>query len=212
MIVLFDLDSTLCTIEWCDVLADAIWCGVEVANITEQTMNGDMDFDTAFPAKHDLIAAGTQDILAIADIYLQHITPGMTDLIKDLHTAWHKVWILTQWYQPAAEILGKKLGIEKKYIFWIEFEFDEQGEYVWFPEQLLKYADGKSWIIKSLKTQNCNTKICFVWDSVRDMVCGADADFFIWFGGVVVRPAVEKTAEKFVYSIKELRKELLALN
>ena len=206
MIVLFDLDSTLCNLEWCDRLADKKGIGDQVKTITEATMNGEMNFETAFPAKTNMIAPSRDEIISLANEYLHHVTPGINNLIRQLQASEHKVGILTQGYTLAAKIVGQYLNIEADLIAWVDFDFDDEGNYIGIAaRQHIAHADGKARLVRAIQANYPHEQIVMIGDSVSDMKTQGIADLFIGFGAHVVRTKVQEQAQVFIYSVDWLR-------
>lgn len=191
MIILFDLDSTLVSVEWCDILAERKWVGQKVSHITQQTMNGEMDFDTAFPKKLEMISPSLDELDRLWQYLTQYIHKDWIDIIDSFHSRWYKIGILSQWYTRSTISVAKILNIPSDRVFAINFIHTEDG---WFKSldmsQDLMYHNGKKKTIEMLYTQYPEQNIVFVGDSVGDMEAGDTADLFIWYTGVIARPKV----------------------
>lgn len=205
MIILFDLDSTIAVIEWCDRLAQKKWVGKQVADITKTTMDGEMDFDQAFVGKTNMVAPSILEQQELWWVYNQNLDEWISQLISYLQQKWYSVWILTQWYRIAALSVALNLWISEKMVFGLEFNYDHYGDYIAFPDQILKYESGKKNTVLYLKEQFPNEKIVVIGDSVSDLHAGEAADLFIGYGGVVVREKVRVGAKYFVSNALELR-------
>lgn len=191
MIILFDLDSTLVSVEWCDILAEWKWVGGEVAHITQQTMDGEMDFDTAFPKKLEMISPSLDELDRLWQYLIEHITTDWIAIIESLHNKWYAVGILSQWYTRSSLSVAKILNIPSDRIFAINFKHTPNWWFKWLAmSQDLMYHDGKKKTIDILHTQYPEEKIVFVGDSVGDMEAGNSADLFIWYTGIIARPKV----------------------
>ena len=96
MILLLDLDSTLVAEEGCNTLAQWKGVGEQVAHITQQTMDGVMDFNSAFPQKLSLIAPSHEDLDKIGNFLLDYVSDEWKELIADLQLQGVTVGILSQ--------------------------------------------------------------------------------------------------------------------
>ena len=191
MIILFDLDSTLVSVEWCDILAEWKWVGTQVAHITQQTMDGEMDFDTAFPKKLEMIAPSLDELDRLWQHLTNYIITDWINIIESFHNKWYAVGILSQWYTRSSLSVAKILNIPSDRIFAINFEHTENGKFKSLAmSQDLMYHDGKKKTIDMLRNKYKEKKIVFVGDSVGDMEAGNSADLFIWYTGVIARTKV----------------------
>lgn len=118
-LVCFDMDSTLIQVEVIDELAKAAGVGDEVAGITEEAMQGKLDFKESFAKRLSLLEGLDESVLAdIADNL--PLTQGATHLIETLKLIGYKTAILSGGFQYFGEHLQKKLGID--YVFANELE------------------------------------------------------------------------------------------
>lgn len=205
MIILFDLDSTLVSVEWCDILAEWKWIGAEISHITKQTMDGNMDFNTAFPKKLEMIAPSIDDLDKLWQHLTKYINKDRLIIINNFLNKWYKVWILSQWYTRSSLIVAEKIGIPSDWIFAINFEHNSNG---WFKSldmsQDLMYHNGKQRVINNLRKENPNKKIIFIWDSVGDMEAWNSADLFIGYTGIVKRNKVVEQCQKIANTPNEV--------
>lgn len=205
MYIYFDLDSTLSTLEWCDWLATKQWVGKHVAQLTKDTMDWIRSFDEVFISKTQLISPSRDDLYSLGKAYIEHLVPWMELLIQGLQAAGHTIGIISQWYRDSALHVAQHLHIQERDVFALVFDHDAEGNYSWFPEQALKYENGKSVTLRELKKRFPEEKIVFIGDSVGDMIAGQQADLFIWCGITIVRETVKKEAKQFVTTIEELK-------
>lgn len=191
MIILFDLDSTLVSVEWCDILAERKWVGREVAHITKQTMDGNMDFDTAFPKKLEMIAPSIDELDRVWQHLTNYIAPEWKTIIPQLLAQGHHVGILSQWYTRSSLFVANILTIPSDRVFAINFEHTKDGKFKSLAmSQDLMYHDGKKKTIDMLHTKYPTHKIVFIGDSVGDMEAWKSADIFIWYTGIIARPKI----------------------
>jgi len=204
MRIYFDLDSTLSSLEWCDRLASRQGVGNHVAQLTKETMEWIRSFDEVFISKTQLISPSRNDLQELGKQYVETLTPWIPSLIKKLQEAGHTIGIISQGYRDAALIVANHLGINERDVFALVFDHDSDGAYTWFPEQALKYENGKSVTLRELKKRFPDDKIAFIWDSMGDMIAGQQADYFIWCGINIVRDTVKKEARQFAVTIDQL--------
>lgn len=110
-LVCFDMDSTLIEAEVIDLLADAAGVGEEVSRITEEAMQGKLDFQESFRRRMALLKGLDESVLAeIADSL--PITEGAERLIRNLKAYGYKTAILSGGFTYFGRYLQKKLGID----------------------------------------------------------------------------------------------------
>lgn len=110
-LVVFDMDSTLIRCEVIDELAKAAGVGAEVAAITEEAMQGRLDFKESFARRVALLKGLDAGVLErIADeLPLQH---GAERLITTLKSIGYKTAILSGGFQYFGDRLKATLGID----------------------------------------------------------------------------------------------------
>ena len=128
--VIFDLDSTLVTIEGLDWLAQKKGVSPRSIEITKLSMEGKVDFKTTLIEKMNLISPSYDDIVAMGDAYCTNIVEGAQEMVTRFLEAGIDVWIITGNFNPAVEMLSKKLGI--KNVVCNKINFDSDGKYVGF--------------------------------------------------------------------------------
>jgi len=204
MYIYFDLDSTLCNLEWCDRLATKQWVGKHVAELTKATMDGTRSFDEVFITKTQLVSPSRDDLIALWQEYIATLTPWIAELIKELQKADHSVGILSQWYRDSALIVWRFLNIKDNDIHALVFDHNADGSYAWFPEQALKYENGKAVTLREIKKRFPDEKIVFIGDSVGDMNAWLQADQFIGCGIHIIREKVQQESKRFVTTCADL--------
>jgi phosphoserine phosphatase len=113
-LVVFDMDSTLIQCEVIDELAKAAGVGAEVAAITEDAMQGKLDFKESFARRVGLLKGLDERVLKdIAEAL--PITPGAERLISTLKGIGYKTAIISGGFQYFGKHLQKKLGIDHVY-------------------------------------------------------------------------------------------------
>lgn len=205
MIILLDLDSTLVAEEWCDTLAHWKWVGNEVVTITKQTMDGTMDFDTAFPQKLELLSPSHQDLDRLGSHLLNHIDSKWKQTIPQWKEANIQVGILSQGYTRSSLKVAEEVWIDPERVFALHFNHNKDGSFHSLDmSQDLMFADGKRRIITQLKKSNPDKHIVIVGDSVSDMHWWKSADLFIAYAGVIERKTVIANTDHVAYTPHEV--------
>lgn len=196
--VIFDLDSTLVTIEGIDELAKFNGVIDLIAPLTQGAMNGTLSFEDIFKKRLEIIRPTYHDLIALGYRYRSTITKGAVEIIDYLIRNNVNVFIVSGGYNPSTQVLGEFLGIPKEHIFANELLFHEDGTYKEINEDIPLWKNtGKKDIISWLRQQYTGS-FAMVGDSTGDMEAGTYTDQFIGFAGVINRPAMVEKAELVV--------------
>jgi phosphoserine phosphatase len=120
-LVVFDMDSTLIEAEVIDELAKEAGVGEQVAEITEQAMQGKIDFTESFARRVGLLEGLSETVLEDIAKRLK-MTEGAERLIGTLKSLGYKTAILSGGFNYFAQGLQRKLGID--YVFANELEIE----------------------------------------------------------------------------------------
>lgn len=154
-------------------------------------MDGILNFDTAFPQKLQLLAPTYDDLDKLGQYMLQYIDPERKEMIDTLHSQWHHVGILSQWYIRSSLPIANYLSIPHERVFALDFIHDDKWWFVGLDmTQDLMYSTGKQHMIEQLRQYYPSQKIIFSGDSVGDMRSGRYADLFIGYVWSIRRPAM----------------------
>lgn len=110
-LVCFDMDSTLIETEVIDELAIAAGVGDQVAQITEDAMQGKLDFQESFRKRMALLKGLDESVLKEVAEKLP-ITEGAERLMRTLKAYGFKTAILSGGFTYFGEYLQEKLGID----------------------------------------------------------------------------------------------------
>ncbi len=113
-LVAFDMDSTLVRCEVIDELAIAAGVGAQVAAITEQAMNGELDFRASFVRRLALLEGLPEAVLEQIAGRLP-LADGAERLVANLKSLGYKIAILSGGFTYFAEYLQRRLGIDYVY-------------------------------------------------------------------------------------------------
>ena len=117
----FDMDSTLIQAEVIDELAKRAGVGKKVAEITERTMRGELDFKQSFTERLALLKGLSEAELAEIAVTLP-LTDGAERLISTVKRLGYKTAILSGGFKYFGRALQRKLGID--YVFANELEIE----------------------------------------------------------------------------------------
>lgn len=198
--VIFDLDSTLVTIEGIDELARCKGVEHTIIPLTQQAMNGQISLDEVFVTRLNIIQPTYTDLVWLGEMYLEHITPGAPELIYQLKQRGMKQYIVSGGYNPAVGMVAEALGIPLNHVFANDLVFDRNGLYRGIKRTIpLWQQHGKSKVITSLRHKHPG-RYLLVGDGTSDMEAGIHVEQFIGFAGVQQRPRVIHQAETVIYN------------
>jgi phosphoserine phosphatase len=108
-LLLSDMDSTIVSTETLDEVAAEAGVGESIAAITEQAMNGEIDFQSALRARIKLLAGQSEEILFKT---LQKTTPnpGAQTLVKTMNYYGAKTVLVTGGFTYFSSVIAAKLG------------------------------------------------------------------------------------------------------
>jgi len=120
-LVCFDMDSTLIKTEVIDELAKHAGVGGQVAAITEQAMQGEIDFTESFTRRMALLKGLSEDVLQniAGDLPMME---GAECLIRNLKAYGYKTAILSGGFNYFGRFLQQKLGIDHVYANTLEID------------------------------------------------------------------------------------------
>lgn len=193
-LVVFDVDSTLVTIEGIDVLAEG---NAEVARLTEAAMNGEIPLEEVYARRLEMIRPSRTAVDALAHRYLGSIVNGTPETIRALHAAGVVVNLVTAGIEQAVLPLAKQLGVSAVHAVRLRFDRDE---YAGFEPSFLTKSGGKELVIRDIRART-KGKAAMVGDGASDLEAKPAVDLFIGFGGVHIRPRVRQNADVFVTEI-----------
>jgi len=190
--VIFDCDSTLCSIEGIDELAGGL--GDELARLTGRAMSGELPLEAVFGARLDLVTPTRAALEQLGARYIATLLPGARELVAELHAAGIAVHIVSGGLAVAVRILAGELGIAADRVHAVEIDFDADGQFAGFDATApLACAGGKPRLIEELRIAR---PAALIGDGATDLEAAQKGavDRFIAFGGVVEREPVHTAA------------------
>lgn len=194
--ILFDVDSTLVTIEGLDWIAKKKGIGKEVAKLTTLSMEGAVAMDEIFVKKIDLLAPSKHELALLGEKYCDSLVEDAAETIAVLQILNKEIWLVTGNIMPALLPLATNLSIPFSRIHANEVSFYPTGDYKSI-NQNCSLTKGKG---KSICAQTIGRgkEVAFIGDSVTDMAVIPYVKTFIGFGGVAIREKVKKNANNYV--------------
>lgn len=113
-LVVFDMDSTLVQAEVINILAERVGAGAEVARITEDAMNGKLDFKKSLTRRVAHLKGLPETVLAEVAENLQ-LTDGAERVVSTLKGLGYKLGIISGGFDYFGRFFQQKLGLD--YVF-----------------------------------------------------------------------------------------------
>jgi HAD superfamily phosphoserine phosphatase-like hydrolase len=202
--VVFDVDSTLVSIEGIDELAK--WRGVAVASLTERAMRGDLALEEVYGLRLRRVRPGARELARLGALYVRKIVPGAAATVAALRRAGVDVRIVSGALRPALLPLMRKLRIDGSRVAAVDVRLDARGRYAGFDElSPLARADGKREVVAALLPKRGTA---FVGDGATDLAARPAVERFVAFTGVASRPAVVAGADAVARDFRTLRRVL----
>jgi len=203
--VCFDVDSTVIAEEGIDVLAEFLGQGEAVAALTKSAMEGSQKFQDALASRLELMKPSKHGIEECLEKKPLKLTPGVEELIEALTLKGVDVYFVSGGFRIMIEPVAQQVCVAKDRIYANTILFDDDGNYAGFDSNEPTSADmGKPKALTKIKNENGYKTMVMVGDGATDAQAKPPADAFVGFGGVVVRPAVEKAADWFVTDFKDM--------
>ena len=207
-VTLFDCDSTLSAVEGIDELADEHEHRDQIANLTEQAMDGELPLEEVYGRRLSLVKPTRGDLRAVTTRYKSHAVPGAREVIAALAATETETWIVSGGLLEPVTEFATWLGVPPDRVRAVGAHFDPldgewwngstQPRYTDHDRSELTTSDGKAEIIRRSVTSPGRRLL--VGDGVSDLAAADEVDLFVAYAGVAARPAVVDAAPVVVTS------------
>jgi phosphoserine phosphatase len=170
---------------------------VQIQEITDQAMNGEIPLEAMFTKKMSIISPSKQDITYAVAMCKERFTPGALETIKALREHNIEVFIISSGFHDVIDPVANILGIDSDHVIANNLLFQTDGTYAGIdPTSRLTTSDGKPKTIVDYITNTDTTVI--VGDGMTDAACAPVVTQFIGFGGAARRSNVEKVSDIYI--------------
>jgi phosphoserine phosphatase len=214
-LVFLDCDSTLSRIEGIDELARMRGVAEQIARLTRQAMNGEVNLKEVYAERLRLLTPTRGEMRALARRYSESLVEDARELIAALLFLQREVFIISGGLAPPVMSLGRWLGLPAGHIRAVDLQFDQlagawweyspgrQGEnreerYLTYEDSPLAESQGKAAVIGELLAEPSSGRSLLVGDGVSDLEARDAVDLFVGFGGVVFRERVAREADIYI--------------
>ncbi len=195
-VVLFDCDSTLCSIEGIDQLATRAGLAEQLIPITTAAMEGRLPFDQAYAERLAVLQPDAAAVEWLSAQYLKHIVTGADGLMEHLYQRGKAVHIISGGIHQALLPLGAALGLPADRVHGVSLTFDDRGRYAGYDQSSpLAHQHGKAAICRRIL--QAGQRAILIGDGLTDLEAREAGVDFIGFGGVVRRTVVEEQATAY---------------
>lgn len=195
--VVFDVDSTLTSIEGIDWLAARRepLVASEIRVMTERAMAGSIPLEEVYGQRLDRIKPTRADIRELSQAYIDAVQPGARALCEELDEAGCTVLLLSGGIRQAIMPLAKYLGIPSDSVHAVEIAFDDDGVCIGMRgPQALSTQSGKPSVLHGLRGE-LERPLVMIGDGSTDAAVRGVSDAFIAYTGVTRREGVVAVAD-----------------
>ncbi|MGN6875607.1 phosphoserine phosphatase SerB, partial [Neisseria sp. P0021.S007] len=121
-LIVSDMDSTLITIECVDEIAAGVGLKDRVAEITERSMRGELDFEQSLRSRVALLAGLDERVLAEVYENVLRLSPGAEFLLDECKAHGVKFMLVSGGFTFFTERLQQRLGFEYQHANVLEIE------------------------------------------------------------------------------------------
>lgn len=194
-LAIFDVDSTLVTIEGIDRLAGD---DPRIAELTEKAMNGEIAIEEVYRRRLEIVRPTREALDALGRDYVSHLVPDAREVIQELRSRGIDVHLVTAGIEHAILPLATHLGLARRAVHAVGVSFAPDGSYAGFDEQSpLTRTGGKETVVINLRVRSKGRAV-MIGDGISDLEAKPAVDLFIGFGGVVQRRRVREGADRYV--------------
>lgn len=201
--VVLDVDSTLCSIEGIDWLAQRR--GLEIARhvveTTERAMNGELALDSVYGERLSLVRPSRGDIEALAEAYRGSIAPGAAETVRVLRESGVTLMLVSGGIRQAILPLATDLGFAPEQVQAVTLRWDARGEYVGFDPSPLTTDRGKRDVVRSAALPR---PVLAMGDGSTDLAMSEAVAAFAAFTGFVHREPVVAGADLVISNFRDL--------
>lgn len=197
--VIFDCDSTLCTVEGIDELAGEEHRS-EIERLTDAAMRGAVPLEDVYGRRLAIISPTRRQLDELAELYVHTLVPGARETVAALRQAGVRVRIISGGLRPPVERLARALEVPVSDVAAVDIFFDAGGGYAGFDESSpLARSMGKFEVIAGWRDE-LPPPVMLVGDGVTDLEAKGAVDTFVAFAGVVEREPVVAGADLVIRS------------
>lgn len=208
----FDFDSTLVRVETLEALADLALAGApdaeavraEIGRLTDQAMNGEVDFGEALRRRLALLPLTREHVRALAGRILEESAPSVRRNLAFFRDNAQRIVIVSGGFREIIAPVAEWLGVAPERVLCNDLTYDSEGRVTGVDDASpLSHAAGKAEAISGLTLPRPVVMVGDGWTDAEVKQAGA-ADRFYAFTEIIRRAPVVEAADAEARSIDEL--------
>mgnify|MGYP001414274909 CR=1 FL=1 len=206
-LLIIDFDSTFIRDETLDEIAKLVSDSSQknkIYDLTNQAMEGKIDFRQALKKRVELLKIHKKDINTIITVLEKRVSSSFIKNKNRLRSISDRIYIVSGGFKEIIAPIVKEFGINNANIFANEFTYDNKGFITGVDDSsLLSYSDGK---IRALKEIDITSGAYVVGDGSTDLEMRQvkDVSAFICFIENINRLSVSNQADYIASSLDEV--------
>ena len=211
-ILLLDFDSTLVGFETLEALAEVALDGrpdadarrAEIARLTDEAMEGRLDFNEALTRRLALVEADRGHVEAVADRAVAALTRSVRRNLEALRRHADRIHILSAGFREIIAPVAEAMGLDPVHVHCNDLAYDGAGRVVGADgSNPLAYEDGKVEAVRALALDGPVVMVGDGWGDWRVREAGL-ADRFWAYTEVVTRDRVVERADATASTLDEI--------
>lgn len=195
LIVVFDCDATLSSVEGIDWLAERNGVGAEVMGLTAGAVAGNVALEEVYAERLRRVDPTPADLAALAEAYVENVIDDAADVIAALQACGYPVWVVSGGLADAVVPFAVWLGVDADHVVAVPVRWDADDRWAETAANPLAHARGKSRVIARIRDGEAAV---LVGDGATDAEARSEVRCLIGYGGVKSQPAVRVVADAWI--------------
>lgn len=197
--VIFDCDSTLCSIEGVDELASGRpGLRDEIAQLTDAAMRGDVPLEDVYGLRLQLVKPTRTQLDRLGQRYIESLVPDAPEVVTALRENGIEVRIISGGMRLAVLAVARTLGVDEALVRAVDIRFEADGSYAGFDSASpLTRSGGKRLVVEQWDPPIARPAM-LVGDGMTDLEARPALDYFVAFAGVIERKHVIEAADAVI--------------
>ena len=210
--LLIDFDSTLVGFETLEALAEAALDGhpdgegrrADIIRLTDEAMEGRLDFHEALVRRLELVEADRGHVQAVADRAVAALSPSVARNLEALRRHADRVYVVSAGFKDVIAPVAEAMGLDWSHILANDLTYDADGRVIGVDtDNSLAFEDGKLAAVQALNLTGPVVMIGDGWGDWRVREAGL-ADRFWAFTEIVTRQRVVERADGVAATLDEI--------